>query len=288
MRVALYFLHIMTRFGYRIRGVARLCEKVRQYYIHHPKEFWTKDFDGNLHIKINLSEHIGSQIFWRGAYSEDQLEIVNNLLKPDDTFFDIGANIGEFTLFVAKRVPLGNVYSFEPAEELFDRLSSNVVRNDFANVHLFQYALSDKEGETELYEPTTRFSDGSINAGLHSLYGNENDSTSESVSVTTLDDFVDHQGLEGIDLIKMDIEGSELRALRGGARTLRRFSPKLIIEVNASTCRRAGYEQQDILIYLRTFGYRFQRIDPRGKLSACDENSLSDFQNIFCLPNGMD
>jgi FkbM family methyltransferase len=279
----LALLRTLTRAGYRVRGAARISEKIREYYIRHPRNLTMKDFDHDLVMHIDLSQHIESQIFWRGAYSSDQLVVVDELLGHEDVFVDIGANVGEFTLFAAKRNRNGRVYSFEPAKINFGRLSSNVTMNGFNHVHLAKVALADNEGEMEIYESRARFTDGSINAGLPSLFGDEGAEPSELVTVTTLDRFVEQQRLERIDLIKVDIEGAELPALRGGARTLQRFRPKLIVEVNQETSRRAGYESRDILAYLRTFGYRFQRIDPRGGLSDCDESAISDFENILCV-----
>ncbi len=286
MPLTLSLLRRLTQHGYRHRGAARICEKIRCFYINRPRALMVTDFDRDLALNVDLSEHIESQIFWRGYYSWDQLQVLGSLLKADDVFFDIGANIGEFTLYCAKRLTGGEVYSFEPVGALHRRLATNVALNGLANVRLLKLALAEAEGEMDIYASNRAGTDGSRNAGLPTLYGDAENGVVESVSVTSLDRFVSEQRLDQIDFIKMDIEGAELSALRGGARTLERFRPTIIIEVNDATCRRAGYDGDEILGFLGSLGYAFRRIGRNGALLDCDRSSLSEFQNLLCLPDG--
>lgn len=280
----LMFLRFITRRGYRVKGAARLCEMLRLHYIREPREFLLTDFDRDLLMRVDLSCHTGSQVFWRGSYSSDELHALGNLLSQDSVFLDIGANLGVFTLFAAKRTPLGQVWAFEPVTAVFNKLSANVQLNKFSRVHLIKSALSDTEQQRDIHIPTLPFKDGSFNEGISSFFRNLDQGRQESVRVTTLDRFVEQEGLQRIDIMKIDVEGSELSALCGAKQTLSRFHPKIIVEINAETSSMAGYESREILNYLQQFGYTFQSIRHGGKLSPIDTSTLSEFQNILCLP----
>ena len=78
------------------------------------------DFDGDLTMRVDLSEHMGGKIFWFGYYDRDELMAINQILRPGMFVVDVGANIGEVTLFCAKRDVggEGKVFSFEPEERI--------------------------------------------------------------------------------------------------------------------------------------------------------------------------
>src|SRR5579863_2846250 len=90
------------------------------------------DFDGDLRMELDLGEHMASQVFWFGYYSRDLLQALDRLLKPGDVFLDVGANIGEVSLFAAKRVGrAGRVTAFEPIPDLARKLRSHARVNGF-------------------------------------------------------------------------------------------------------------------------------------------------------------
>lgn len=282
----LFLLRAITKKGYRLRGFARICEWIRRFYIRRPIDVWVTDFDRDIMINVDLSGHIGSHIFWRGYHSRDELIVLERFLGQEHVFLDVGANLGEFTLFAAKRVRSGRIYAFEPVQGLIAKLSVNVQKNQFYNVRLINLALSDREGTAVIHVPVKKYHDHSVNDGMASLYGS-GDGRCESILLTTLDLFVQREGPERIDFIKMDIEGAELSALRGAELVLQRYRPKIMIEINKHACNQAGYSPRDILAYLRRFGYGFQRIGAGGRLIPCDEDTLLDFQNVLCLPEGV-
>lgn len=103
------------------------------------------DFDGDLKFRCSLHHHIGSQIFWHGAYSHAQLRLLSRLLKsPDMVYLDAGANVGEQTIFAAKRLSRGRVFAFEPATEVFQVLSENIRSNGFTHVRAEKIGLGDR------------------------------------------------------------------------------------------------------------------------------------------------
>ncbi len=143
--------------------------------------------------------------------------------QEGDSVIDAGGGWGDTALYFAHEVGAhGRVYTFEFESENLDIIHKNVALNpELSNrIKLIQKVLWDKSGEELKY---------SINGPATKLTNSQNDSF--QASTLSIDDFVANDGLTKVDFIKMDIEGSELRALRGAERTIRTFGPKLAISV---------------------------------------------------------
>jgi FkbM family methyltransferase len=270
----------------RIPGSVLALGLIRRYFFRRPLSLRVNDFDGGLAINLRLDEHMQSQIFWYGSYSRDVLLVIQRLLRPGMVVVDAGANIGEITLASAKRVgPLGRVYAFEPVPELADALTQNVRLNDFRQVSVERQGLSSERGNQKIYRASSHFDDGSRHEGLATLYpSGQRGSVIGEIRLITLDDFCQESGVSRLDLIKLDVEGAELPVLKGATKTLLRFKPHIIVEVQQSTANQAGYHATDILSFVRSLGYRFDVIARGGRLRPVHEGSLTRFQNILCSP----
>ncbi len=269
---------------YRIPGVRVFADRVRRMNL---VDKWVliKDFDGDLAFYCNLSDHMGSQIYWRGYYSPSQLMLLDKTLKPDMTFIDVGANHGEFSIFAAKRLPQGRVIAFEPSALIHERLLKNIAANHFKNVTAVKKGLWRETSSSLLYSSSESFADGSVNEGLGTLFPSETDKTnSESIDLVALDDFVISAGLERIDVIKIDIEGAELAALEGARETLQRFRPIIFIEVSEERNVCAGYQSSELLDFIGSMGYSFKLIGSKGNTKAISAQKLRPYQNIVCYP----
>ncbi|MGH7247020.1 MAG: FkbM family methyltransferase, partial [Pseudomonadota bacterium] len=244
----------------RLPGTYPLIDAIRKLS-YGRGEVTVSDFDGSLRMQLDLAEHMASQIFWFGYYSRDLLQALDALLQSGDVFLDAGANIGEVSLFAAKRVgPAGRVCAFEPLPDVAPKLRANVRLNGFRQVEIIEAGLGDRCGEEPIYMRPSAFDDGSRHDGLGTLYASDERSRQAgTVRVTTLDQFVSERGGARVDGIKLDIEGAELAALRGAASTIERFRPWLIVEIGEDTCRAAGYEPLAIFDFLDEFGYEYRR-----------------------------
>jgi FkbM family methyltransferase len=268
-------------------GAVLALEPLRKWYCRFPRQMVVADFDGTL-LEVRLDEHMGSQIFWYGSYSREVLLVLDRILRPGMLMVDVGANIGEVGLFAAKRVgPQGRVICFEVLRELADVLRQNAARNGLGMVEVVEAAVADRVGSTPVFTPAGRFTDGTLHAGLATIYDQEGRSSpSGTVPLTTLDHFLLSRGIDTVHVIKVDVEGAELPVLRGAQETLHRARPWLLLEVQRDTCAAAGYDQSDILSFLEQYGYRFARIGRRGRLAPLNIPTLGDFQNVLCIPPG--
>jgi FkbM family methyltransferase len=283
---SLSLLGKLSRSVKRIPGTVLLLEYVRRAFAGDDRKITIDDFDGTLTIDLRLGEHMQSQIFWYGYYSRDIVMTMDELLSLGMVVFDIGANIGEISLYAARRVgEEGSVYCFEPIPALYETLSFNVSRNDLAQAYPIRMGVSNKLGMVPIYRSDSRFADGTVHEGLGTLYPMKNRTTPVGeIQLTTLDAFCEEKQIHRLDLIKIDVEGSELDVLMGGEQTLRRYRPRLIIEVQKQTADASGVNAEDILDYLEKFDYSFFTIGRKGKLNALHRDKLKRFQNVLCVP----
>ena len=285
MSLFLRQLRNLTKLAYNYRGFARLAEAIRKLHSRSPRVLLINDFDTTLSFYCELDEHMGSQIFWRGSYSGSQLILLDRLLAPHMVFVDVGANHGELTVFAAKRLTEGKVIAFEPVSVLFQKLERNININNFTNVQLIQKGLSDKSFKSTIYTREGSFEDGTKHEGLPTLYPTITRSQiGEVIEITYLDQFVESENVTRIDVIKLDVEGAELAVLKGATKTIRRFNPTILMEVNEETSQAAGYPARALLDYLSEMGYRFEEILYDGSTQPIVSEQLSNFQNIVCWP----
>jgi len=243
-------------------------------------------FANSIRIRTQLSDHIESQLFWQGFQEADRgvARLISTYLPRNGVFIDVGANIGSMTLLGAKVAAAGHVYAFEPSDHHSDRLAHNLKLNGFVNVTLVRKGVHERSGVALLYRPRT---DHTVNnSGAASLYQNADwkaDLATDQIHLTTLDDYVEEQGIARIDLVKIDIEGCEHHALRGGQRTLSRFRPRVLMELDQANLQRAGCSSDDILGFWSNLNYRVWSIGYSGELTPIrTARDLNPHQNLLC------
>ena len=244
------------------------------------------DFDGTLRMELDLGEHMASQIFWFGYYSRDVLFAMARMLTPGSVFLDVGANIGEVSLFAAKRVgEAGSVLAFEPVASTAERLRRNLALNDLRNVKVIEMGISDQVREQQLYVSAASFDDGSRHGGLGTLYASgARSSPVGAVKLTTLDALLSAGWIGRVDGIKLDIEGAELPALVGARQVLKSFRPWLVVEIGKETCAAAGYEPREIFDFLAALDYAAHLIGRKGKLHPASSEAMGQWQNVLFIP----
>jgi FkbM family methyltransferase len=191
-------------------------------------------------------------ILSQGCYEPFELSLISRLTRGAEVVFDIGANIGWYSLHVAQQEPQARVYAFEPVPTTHQRLLTNLARNVAgARVTPVRDGLTDAPGAFDMFVPATS---GSPAASLSELHPGEG-SRRVSCRFTTLDDFVEANGVARLDCLKCDVEGAELRVLKGGLTSLERFRPAIVIELLRKWSAAFGYHPNDVLDLLAGLGY---------------------------------
>jgi FkbM family methyltransferase len=240
--------------------------------------FLKKIHNGQI-LKLNPSEHIQQQIFWYGFYEKKFILAWENLIGEDAIVLDIGANLGYYSLVAANKAKKGMVYAFEPSPHNRKSLKENLELNQVKNITILPWAVSNESGETKFYQS------GQDNSGMSALVKPENFSgQSLKVHAISLDEWLEITPLKKIDLIKMDIEGAEFRALLGMKQLLQKYQPILFIEIDAQLLRRFDTSPSAIHSRLNTYGYKAYTINDKGKFEIA-EGSVEGDLVIFC-PEG--
>lgn len=270
----------------------RLLTYVRRYFsLHNSFGNLQTKFDSGTKIWVCFSDYIESQIFWQGVLEGDrgEVKLFKSILKPDDVFIDVGANVGLFTLVAAKRLVDGQIHAFEPVKTNLTRLRANLLLNQFHNVVVNAVALSNISSNRDLFIPAVNLNRGIRNTGLASFYVSKQEisrSKKESVSTITLDEYVQRSDLEKVDVIKIDVEGAEMDVLEGGLESLRKFRPIILMEVNEQHLNYASRTIDELLKFWGSLDYSIAIIKHNGRLKYV--RTPADFrahQNICCHPN---
>lgn len=198
-----------------------------------------------------------------GIFEPEETRSILNLIKPGDRFLDIGANVGYYTVLAAECVgSTGQVISIEPDDTNFEILDANTrIWQQQGRVKIYRFALSDQAGESRLFL-------SSHNSGMHRLYSSVV-CTGETIQVSVVRG--DDLQLAPLDLVKIDIEGFEPRALRGLQETLK-ASPriKILSEFSPFSILEAGESPLNWLQWMIAQGFEILALQQgRWSRSAC-------------------
>jgi FkbM family methyltransferase len=191
----------------------------------------------------------------RGLVEPQDVRFFLSLLEPGMTVLDVGANIGMYTVLAARRVgPAGRVHAFEPTPAVAGSLLRNIALNALDNVVVNEAAVSDTAGVATLFLGET--------CDRSSLAGG---GTPVQVEAVTLDGYLADCEVPKVDVVKMDVEGAEARALRGAGRLLAgEDAPVLMLEFNAEALGAAGSSEAELRGLLEWHGYRCQPLHVYG------------------------
>jgi len=164
-------------------------------------------------------------------------------------FYDVGANYGYYCLKLAGNA--SHVYAFEPVSRTHDMLVKNIQRNNLTNITVYRLGLSDKKSSMEmnLYGSSGKNSLFLRHSKDDPLVGRE------VISLVTLDSLIQDERLNPPGFMKIDVEGSELYALKGARKTIKDYQPVLLIEYLEASFKDAGYSRSDLSIELMTNNY---------------------------------
>ncbi|MDE0685938.1 MAG: FkbM family methyltransferase [Candidatus Poribacteria bacterium] len=227
-------------------------------------------------LKGNLANPEHQYLYFYGTH--DERYIVTKLLKlikPGDTCWDIGANIGFYTCLLAAQVrDSGTVVAFEPAARTYGYLKENVSLNQFTNVTVTNKGLGNKQEQRHLY-----YSEAGLAEGTASLKYAHGRAASERVTLDTIDNLFPK--LPAPDFVKIDVEGYQLEVLRGGEHFLKAHAPLLMAELKdvGETNRNIFAEIED---YVADLGYQLYEIR-KHSIQRCKRLSDTTQRNFFLV-----
>lgn len=246
----------MKVFRNKLRGA-----KSRFYRAFRPERRMVKqvEFRGSSFIVL-ANEAIGWNLVTHKDFERSEIECLEQVIREDDVCVDVGANIGIYSLLMAKKARKGRVISFEPIYLNRSILAVNTALNEITNVEVRECVLSDTVGET-------RFS-VSEDAAFSSIRptNRKKEASLLDVRSDTLDNFFAEEG-QKVDVAKIDAEGAELLILRGGEKLLSTpgLRPRVaLVELNAQNQAAYDYNPEEVIEFMRSFGYRDYSITESG------------------------
>jgi len=242
------------------------------------------EIDGN---KIFLDSNDSLNLSFNSVYEKLETDYIKKEIKEGDIVFDIGANIGYYTLLFAKLVGnTGKVFAFEPDPTNFAILKKNIETNGYQNVTLIQKAISDKTAKIRLYLCN-------YNNGMHRIYDSTFCDDSVEIESVRLDDFLDSIVFDSmINFIKIDVEGAEFESLQGMKSILKKnISPKILLEFAPFALQECGYAPKNLLLFLKNLGFELNEIDSKGNLLKIDIDFITkkftatkkNYLNLVCI-----
>ncbi|MGA9755434.1 MAG: FkbM family methyltransferase [Desulfobaccales bacterium] len=233
--------------------------------------------DKGFRMKLDLQDPEQMKVYFYGHYHERyEADLVQRLMEGDEVFWDVGANVGYFTLVAATALTnRGQIVAFEPGRNAYARLTENLALNAYRNIKAYPVAVADREGEAVLHVA------GDIADSSASLYpAGRGQAGREVCRTVALDHFLRSEGLRPPDLIKLDAEGAELAVLQGAEGLIQDSPPLWLMEMEEKNLKAAGASKAAIADFLTGYGYRAAHLS-KGRWYETPDLEGVKGRNIF-------
>lgn len=208
---------------------------------------------------------------------------INSIIKKGETVFDIGAHKAGYLYLMLKQVgERGRVFAFEPQSILYQYIKKIKGLFKWDNVTIEHLALSDTEDIVTLYIPTNKVSkDSSPEATIVEHKHDSNIGATEKVRTETLDSYCNRHQIQPA-FLKIDVEGNELSVFQGGLGTLKKYKPKILVEIEV---RHVGQEKVlETFTFMDTLGYKGYLLHGLNRVPLADF-SFEKYQNTNDMKN---
>lgn len=221
---------------------------------------------------------------------EPELVWIKEYLPEHAVILDIGANVGTFLYQLEGKLSHDHIYAFEPNKKLYARL-----KRLFPSMKVLSMALSDENTTAEFKVPVINGKMVASRGTLNTSYKEkgEEKSYTEKVTVVKLDDWAAQEQISALDFIKIDVEGNEMKTLLGGKKTITKFLPTLMVEMEQrhhekpiwdeiSEVESWGYEAQ----YLNRSHFKLEKLTEEilVKNTSDEKNKTEYINNIIFIP----
>lgn len=245
---------------------------------------------------VHPNDHESLEIFLHRVYEAAESHVVKAVVKPNDVFVDIGANIGYYTALASALVGNnGIVYSFEPGKKTFSKLESTVRLLKLNNVRIFNVGLGEHSGGSDFYTSISGHDAVQAIRPWHGMDLVHGEYVKEQIELISLDKAIEEYQIprERISYIKCDVEGAELSVLNGAQSIFKNSHlPVIQIELNRPALTANNCDPRSILNYLDKY-YLYYRphdtwpgIERKTQLREirCTVWELPEICNVFAFP----
>jgi FkbM family methyltransferase len=235
---------------------------------------------GASRMLLRADQDSGRFLYFYGEYEPEECSYFQQALRPTDICFDVGANVGFYTLLFSHQASKGEVHAFEPVESSWHILSTNVLVNNLMNVTVNRAAVGSCDAELEFTlasDPTySSFVDTERRTAAARI----------KVPVVSIDSYVENCGLSRVDCMKIDVEGAEYKVLTGAAGLLSdaQRRPRLVmLELHDPMLQRQGSSIDQVVQQMAAYGYAPFVWSNQQRLPFRREHYMKYF-NVFFAP----
>ena len=209
-----------------------------------------KTFFGDLFwLSKNSEAWVDKCIKEKSIFEHYSTSFVKKIVKTDNVVLDIGANIGYYSVIMSKLVgDNGKVLSFEPTLHYRKVLKKNIITNMLTNIKIYKFGLSDKKQDLEI-------SIGPSSATLHEPKETITNKKREMINLQSLDECINQLHIDRIDFIKIDVDGHEPAFLKGAMKSIKKYNPIILLEVNHLNYIESNVSAWDFYDYLINEGF---------------------------------
>jgi FkbM family methyltransferase len=250
------------------RELRRALRRRGRLYLWRLRTAWRSSvvlrYDGDLSLASPVNNVSTRRTFVHGYRDPEIFAWLGRFLRPDMVVVDVGANVGVYSLFAAKRAAA--VHAFEANPGLAPFLRANQARNRLANLFVRMAAVGDTTG------PVAFRLDARNLGQSHVLAPDEPGAGALTVPMIRLDDYVAAQGIARLDLVKLDVEGYELPALRGSTTALTASRDVVVLtEMSAPYMARYGLDIPALRAFMTRLGFRPYALMPGPRFSPFED-----------------
>lgn len=234
---------------------------------------------GRFQMIVRADEEVGREIYYGGVHESAETAFLRSRVEPTSTCCDIGANVGYYSLLFASLAREGAVHSFEPVPLNFYVLCTNRLLNHFSNLTANPCAVGDSNGAVGFVVSRDSAFSSFVNTGIKPV------AMEISVPITRLDTYCETNGIAGIDVLKVDVEGAEAKVLAGATRLFADPSRRprtVMLELYEPMLTHYGSSIDEILGQMGRFGYR-PFVFAGGQLVRFEREHYNRLYNVIFL-----
>ena len=238
----------------------------------------------DMNMLVRADEDVGRTIYFQREFEPQESAFLGENVRESDICVDVGANVGFYTLCLAKRASRGRVHSFEPVPLNFHVLALNVLANRLTNVVINDCAVGDANAEVDFCIAQDGAFSSLIDTGRKTVI------ETTKISMVTLDSYCSEHNLPRIDILKVDVEGAEPAVLRGAEGLLAHPErrPRLVmLELYEPMLRQFGHTIAEVAALMRKYEYE-AFVFVEGELVQFAELHYNKFYNVLFLGPGCD
>lgn len=234
----------------------------------------------DVKLCCDLTMTLQRHLYFFGGYETENCAYWMTLARRARTVFDIGANVGLYSLLAAAANPHCRIHAFEPTSEVVDILMANIRLNKFPNILVRPVAVGAISGDGFLHR---RSGTDGCSEGMNFVTPARREDSDVPVAMLSLDDYCRDNGIERIDLMKLDIEGGEHDALMGAQRLLEEKAIDcLFLELVEWAAERSGHTTGEVKSLLVDAGYQIYRFHS-GKLVPLELGTETLGENVVAF-----